>query len=266
MLGSAADAEDVVQEAWLRWAAVEHAAVADARAYLMTVVTRAAIDRARREASRRTVYVGPWLPEPVPTSDPAESVELVDSLSIALLVVLETLSPLERAVYVLHEAFALPHGEIAEILGRSPAAVRQLAHRARGHVAARRPRFPADQPLRRAATERFLRACQHGDVDALLEVLAPDAVFVADGGGQAPAPRQPIYGAAAVVKFLLGLARSHAAGTVQARIAPINGGPTILIHAGPRTVAVFALDLDGDRVRTVHAIANPAKLQRIRPD
>ena len=170
----------------------------DPTAFLVRTVSRLALDRMRRVAARRETYVGPWLPEPVLTGragpddqDPAAEAERAASLSMAMLVVLETLSPLERTVFVLHEAFAYPYTEIAEILDRSPAAVRQLAHRAREHVAARRPRFALDPDLRREATERFLRASLHGDLAALLELLAPDAVLWADGGGKVRAPRRP---------------------------------------------------------------------------
>src|SRR5690349_2946958 len=183
LLGSVGDAEDVVQEAWLRWARVDADTVADPTAFLVRTVSRLAVDRLRRIAARRESYVGPWLPEPVRTdltggaagdgADPADEAERAASVSLAMLVVLETLSPLERTVFVLHEAFAYSYGEIAEILDRSPAAVRQLAHRAREHVAARRPRFAADPAVRRAATERFLHATLEGDLDALLELLAP---------------------------------------------------------------------------------------------
>ena len=204
LLGSVGDAEDVVQEAWLRWGRVDTATVADPEAFLVRTVSRLALDRLRRIAARRETYVGPWLPEPVLTGgrdDPAAEAERAASVSLAMLVVLETLSPLERTVFVLHEAFAYSTAEIAEIVERSPAAVRQLAHRAREHVAARRPRFSADPAVRRAATERFLRASLEGDLAALLELLAPDATLWADGGGKAKAPLRPIRGADKIARF-----------------------------------------------------------------
>ena len=214
LLGSVGDAEDVVQEAWLRWARVDTATVADPLAFLVRTVSRLALDRLRRIAARRETYVGPWLPEPVLTGgpdDPAAEAERASSVSMAMLVVLETLTPLERTVFVLHEAFAYSYAEIAEIVDRSPAAVRQLAHRAREHVAARRPRFAADPAVRRTATERFLRASLEGDLAALLELLAPDATLWADGGGKAKAPLRPIHGADKIARFFVGDQRRGAA-------------------------------------------------------
>ncbi|HUS62010.1 MAG TPA: sigma-70 family RNA polymerase sigma factor, partial [Acidimicrobiales bacterium] len=184
MLGSASDAEDVVQETWLRWADVDHGVVRDPRAYLVRIVTRQALNRLRTMARRREEYVGEWLPEPLLTSpDVATDVELAESLSMAMLTVLETLGPAERAVFVLREVFDTPYDEIAEAVGKSPAAVRQIAHRAREHVAARRPRMPVSTAEQQEAVERFLAAIRHGDLQALLDVLAPDVVIVADGGG-----------------------------------------------------------------------------------
>jgi RNA polymerase sigma-70 factor (ECF subfamily) len=195
MLGSAADADDVVQEAWLRWAEVDQAEVRDTRAYLVRVVTRQALNRLRTVSRRREEYVGEWLPEPLLTGpDVAEDVELAESVSIAMLTVLETLGPIERAVLVLHEVFAVPYDEIAEAVGKSPAAVRQIAHRARAHVAARRPRTAVSRTEQQQVVDRFLAAATGGDVHGLLEVLAPDVVVVADSGGLAPAARRPVTG------------------------------------------------------------------------
>ena len=213
ILGRMADAEDVVQEAWLRWQRANSAEVQDPRAFLVRVTTRLAIDRLRRIKARREEYVGPWLPEPVlssqllPSGDPSEEVELAESVSLALLVVLETLSPLERAVFVLHEVFGLSHPEVAEAVGRSEAAVRQVASRARAHVQARRPRYQSDPSTRREVTERFLAACATGNVDTLMAVLAPDVTLVADSGGRARAPRVPLHGATAVARFLAAIGR-----------------------------------------------------------
>ena len=184
MLGSASDAEDVVQETWLRWANVDGATVRDPRAYLVRIVTRQALNRLRTLARRREDYVGEWLPEPLLTSpDVAADVELAESVSIAMLTVLETLGPTERAVFVLHEVFETSYDEVAEALGKSPAAIRQIAHRAREHVAARRPRMPVSTTEQQAAVDRFLAAIRSGDLQGLLDVLAPDVVVVADGGG-----------------------------------------------------------------------------------
>ena len=195
VLGSAADAEDVVQETWLRWADIGVAArdeVRDPRAYLVRMVTRQALNRLRTLSRQREDYVGEWLPEPLLTSpDVAEDVELAESVSIAMLTVLETLGPAERAVFVLREVFDVPHDQIAEAVGKSSAAVRQIAHRARQHVAARRPRMEVSRTEQQQVVERFLAALTTGDVQGLMDVLAPDVVLVADGGGLAPAVRRP---------------------------------------------------------------------------
>ena len=184
MLGSAVDAEDVVQETWLRWADVDHAEVRDPRAYLVRIVTRQAMNRLRSVSRRREEYVGEWLPEPLLTSpDVAEDAELAENVSIAMLTVLETLGPAERAVFVLHEVFETPYDEIAEVVGKTPAAVRQIAHRAREHVAARRPRMQVDRAQQEATLEKFMAAISSGDLQGLLDVLAPDVVLIADGGG-----------------------------------------------------------------------------------
>src|SRR3712207_3147511 len=199
MLGSAADAEDVVQETWLRWAGIGDAAregVRDPRAYLVRIVTRQALNRLRTLARRRENYVGEWLPEPLLTGpDVAEDVELAESVSIAMLTVLETLGPAERAVFVLREVFDLPYAEIADAIGKPTTTVRQIARRARGHVAARRPRVPVSRSEQRAVLERFLLALRTGHLQDLMDVLAPNVVFVVDGGGQVLAIRAPIRGA-----------------------------------------------------------------------
>src|ERR671933_2505394 len=277
VLGRVSDAEDVVQEAWLRWANVDPAEVADPRSFLVRVTTRLAIDRLRRVKARREFYVGPWLPEPLLTGrDVAEDVALAETVSMAMLVVLETLSPLERAVFVLREAFGFSHAEIAAILGRGEPAVRQLARRAREHVRERRRRFAADPGERRRVTERFLAASAGGDLPALLAVLAPDVTLVADGGGRALAPRRPIKGADRVARFLLAI-------TTEARrarflrsvgVAPtadlhieltqVNGGPGVAAFADGTPVTALVLDVAEGAVRTVYLVANPAKLAGLR--
>ena len=204
MLGSAADAEDVVQETWLRWADVDRAEVRDPRAYLVRIVTRQALNRLRTLARRREEYVGEWLPEPLPTSpDVAEDVEFAESVSIAMLTVLETLAPAERAVFVLREVFDLPYADIAAAVDKTPAAVRQIAHRAREHVAARRPRIQeVDRAEHQQVVDRFLAALRTGDLQVLLDVLAPDVVLVADGGGEVAAVRRPVVGRDRVATLL----------------------------------------------------------------
>ena len=262
MLGSAADAEDVVQETWLRWADVDRAEVRDPRAYLVRIVTRQALNRLRTLARRREEYVGEWLPEPLLTSpDVAEDVELAESVSFAMLTVLETLGLTERAVFVLREVFDVPYDEIAEAVGKSSAAVRQIAHRARDHVAARRPRMQVDCAEQQAAVERFLAALQTGDVQGLLDVLAPDVVVVADGGGVVPAVRRPIEGAEAVARLLGKFAQV----APRARVDTVwlNGAPAARIDlAGELNTAVTFVVEDG-RITRIYAIRNPHKLARL---
>jgi RNA polymerase sigma-70 factor (ECF subfamily) len=264
LLGSVADAEDVVQEAWLRWARVDTATVADPLAFLVRTVSRLALDRLRRIAARRETYVGPWLPEPVLTGgldDPVAEVERASSVSMAMLVVLETLTPLERTVFVLHEAFAYSYAEIAETVDRSPAAVRQLAHRAREHVAARRPRFAADPTVRRTATERFLRASLDGDLAALLELLAPDATLWADGGGKAKAPLRPIHGADKIARFFVAIGAEALPPGASIEIVEVNEGPAAVLVAPAGAIAVLQLDLGDDRrVTDLRLVGNPDKL------
>jgi RNA polymerase sigma-70 factor (ECF subfamily) len=262
LLGSTAEAEDVVQETWLRWDRADQAGIDNPRAWLVRVATRVALDRLRKASTRRERYVGPWLPEPLLTSpDVAEDAELAESVSMAMLVVLETLSPLERAVFVLREAFGFSHGEIAEAIGRAEPAVRQLAHRAREHVQARRPRFPADRAVRREVTERFLAASLGGDLDDLLRVLAPDVTLVADGGGLATAPRQPIHGRDKVARFLVGAA-GRGLPDLAFQVRQVNAGPAAVLTSAGVPVAVVVLDVDpgGDRVQTIYLVANPDKL------
>jgi RNA polymerase sigma-70 factor (TIGR02957 family) len=263
MLGSAADAEDVVQESWLRWAGVAQDEVRDARAYLVRTVTRQALNRLRTLARRREEYVGDWLPEPLLTTpDVAEDVELAESVSIAMLTVLETLGPAERAVFVLREVFDLPYEEIAEAIGKSPATVRQIARRAREHVAARRPRVRVDRAEQRAAVERFLAAVNTGDMRGLLEVLAPDVVVVSDGGGQVPAARRQIQGADRLVAlFASGLSRLSA--TPSATPVWLNGAPGVRLDLDGQVAAAISLTVDGGRVTRIYAIFNPHKLARL---
>jgi RNA polymerase sigma-70 factor (TIGR02957 family) len=277
VLGSVTDAEDAVQEAWLRWSGVNHSGVADPRAFLVRITTRLAIDRLRRAKARRESYIGPWLPEPVITApDVAEDVALAESVSMAMLVVLETLSPLERAVFVLREAFGMPYAEIAEILGRKEEAVRQLARRARDHVQERRSRFEADQTAQRRVTERFLEATSSGDLEALMGVLAPGVTLVADGGGRALAPRRPVRGAEKVARFLLAVAAKERTArflrsvgaepslAVRVQLAQVNGGPGVVVTSGGRPISVLVLDVSGGFVRTIHLVANPEKLAGVR--
>ena len=266
MLGSVSDAEDVVQEAWLRWARVDADTVHDPTAFLVRTVTRLAIDRLRRVKARRESYVGPWLPEPLltgqPAADPAEDADRAESVSMAMLVVLETLSPLERSVFVLHEAFAFSYVDIAEILDRSPAAVRQLAHRAREHVQARRPRFETDPVKRQVATERFLRASAQGDLAGLLELLAPDAILWGDGGGKAKAPLRPIHGRDKIARFFVGISGRAVPAGGGVQIVEVNGGPAVVLHTatGPFAAGMVDLDPDTGLISVIRLIASPDKM------
>ncbi|MGY1692253.1 RNA polymerase sigma factor SigJ [Geodermatophilus sp. SYSU D01105] len=273
MLGSVADAEDVVQDAWLRWSAADRSAVADPRAYLVRTASRLALDRLDAARTRRERYVGPWLPEPLltgaepvagaaPPPGPDDAAELGEQVSLALLVVLETLSPAERAVFVLREVFGLPAAEVAATLGRSEAAVRQMAHRAREHVQSRQPRFDADRSAQRAVTERFLAACAGGDVEALLAALAPDVVLVTDGGGKAKAALRPIAGADKVARFLLATAaQGLSLPGLRTEVADLNGAPGVVVWAGGAPYLTMSLVLVDGLVAQVLVVRNPDKLR-----
>jgi RNA polymerase sigma-70 factor (ECF subfamily) len=258
MLGSASDAEDVVQETWLRWADVDHAEVRDPRAYLVRIVTRQALNRLRSQARRREDYVGEWLPEPVLTSpDVAADVELAESVSIAMLTVLETLGPAERAVFVLREVFETPYDEIAEAIGKTPAAVRQIAHRARDHVASRRPRMPVSTTEQQEVVDRFLAAARSGDLQGLLDVLAPDVVLVADGGGLVAAARRPIDGAERVARFLIAAVRAV---DFEATVVWLNGSPAVRLDIDGALDTAVSLAVRNCRITRMYAIRNPHKL------
>jgi RNA polymerase sigma-70 factor (TIGR02957 family) len=257
MLGSAVDAEDVVQETWLRWSAVDQAEVHHPRAYLVRMVTRQALNRLRTVSRLREDYVGEWLPEPLLTGpDVAEDAELAVNVSIAMLTVLETLGPAERAVFVLHEVFETPYDEIAEIVDKSPAAVRQIAHRAREHVAARRPRMQVDRAQQEATLEKFMAAVTSGDIQGLVEVLAPNVVLIADGGGLVRAARKPLTGADKVVAFL---ARVADLSELVAAPAWLNGMPGARFDLGGDVTAV-SLVIEDDRITRIYAMRNPNKL------
>ena len=262
MLGSATDAEDVVQETWLRWADVDHAGVRDPRAYLVRIVTRLALNQLRTLARRREEYIGEWLPEPLLTSpDVAEDVELAESVSIALLTVLETLGPTERAVFVLREVFDTPYGEIAAAIDKSPAAVRQIAHRARQHVAASRPRMQVSRSEQQVVVERFMAAIRTGDQQGLLDVLAPDVVLVTDGGGVVPAARRPIEGADQVVAFLTGAARAVAG--FEATMVWLNGALSARVDIDGELNTAVSVVVERGRIARIYAIRNPGKLTRL---
>ena len=263
MLGSAADAEDVLQETWLRWAGVDLGTVRDQRAYLVRITTRQALIQLRALGRRKESYVGPWLPEPLLTApDVAENVELADSVSMSMLLVLETLGPAERAVFVLREVFDLAYDEIAEAVGKTPAAVRQIAHRARAHVAARRPRGIVSPAETRAALGAFQRAAEAGDLQGLLDILAPDVVALSDGGGLKQAMPRPVVGAARVARLLsAGLGRTAAAAELQP--AQVNGYPALILRLGGEVDSVIAVRIDDGLITGLYAVRNPAKLSHM---
>ncbi|MFI6320401.1 RNA polymerase sigma-70 factor [Nonomuraea sp. NPDC050556] len=263
MLGSAADAEDALQETWLRWADVDLDTVRDQRAYLVRITTRQALTRMRTLKRRKESYVGPWLPEPLLTApDVADDVALADSISMAMLLVLETLTPTERAVFVLREVFDLSYDEIAEAVDKSPAAVRQIAHRARAHVAERRPRDVVSSAETRGALAAFQRAIQTGDLQSLLDVLAPDVVALTDGGGVRQAQLQPIMGATNVAGFFASTAvRSGADLSLEA--AQVNGSPALIVRLGGEIEGVVAMRIESGLVTGLYVVRNPEKLSRL---
>jgi len=268
MLGRVADAEDVVQEAWLRWSAADRSEVREPRAYLVRVTTRLAIDRLRQVKARGETYVGPWLPEPYVTDfgdtvpDTAEQAVLADSVSLAVLVVMESLSPLERAVFVLREAFGYPYADIAAMLDRGEPAVRQLAGRARRHVEERRPRFEVDPVRRRDLTERFLAAAGGGDLKELMALLAPDVRLIGDSGGKSKAPLRVLESADHVGRFLVGVAEKGVP-DISWRFLELNGGPALLVLSGGKPDSVFQLDILDGRIQSVYIIRNPDKLRSL---
>ena len=267
MLGSAADAEDVLQETWLRWAGVDLGEVRDFRAYLVRITARQALARLRALGRRKESYVGPWLPEPLLTApDVADDIELAESVSMAMLLVLETLTPTERAVFVLREVFDVGYDEIAEAVDKSPAAVRQIAHRAREHVAARRPRGAVTSAETRDALGAFQRAAVTGDLQSLLDILAPDVVFHGDGGGKAQAIGSPMAGRERVLRFLLGLFRRGQVLDASLRLAWVNGQQGAVVYdAENRVISVFGLDVADGVVQAINSVVNPDKLGHLGP-
>ncbi|MFE1882633.1 RNA polymerase sigma-70 factor [Streptomyces diastatochromogenes] len=268
MLGRVADAEDVIQDAWLRWSRADREEVREPRAYLVRITTRLAIDRLRQVRARGEAYVGPWLPEPYATDfadtvpDTADRALLADSVSLAVLVVLESLSPLERAVFVLREAFGYPYAEIAALLDRGEPAVRQLAGRARRHVEERRPRYEVDPAQRRDLTERFLAAAAEGDLEGLMSLLAPDVRLVADSGGKAKAPVRILHTADKVGRFLVGIAGKGVL-DLSYQLVEVNGGHAVLTLSGDKPDSVFQVDVADGRITTVYIIRNPDKLRSL---
>jgi RNA polymerase sigma-70 factor (ECF subfamily) len=265
MMGSALDAEDLVQDSFVRWQGADRAAVSDPKAYLTTVVTRLAIDHLRAARVRREEYAGPWLPEPIATDGVADMAagELADSLSLAFLTLLERLTPVERAVFLLHDVFAYPFDEVARVVGKAEANCRQIAGRARRRVREGRPRFAPSPAEHEDLTRRFVRACTDGDLDGLLALLTDDVIAWADGGGKAPAARRPIQGATNVARYLLGVVAKAPADLVW-RVSAINGQPGLVVEAGRdivAVVAVVALEVTDGRVAAIRSVVNPDKLR-----
>ncbi|MCT9078448.1 RNA polymerase sigma factor SigJ [Streptomyces fulvoviolaceus] len=270
MLGSVADTEDVLQDTWLSWTARNDGSpldgIANPRAYLVRIAVNHALGRRAAISRRRETYVGPWLPEPLVDDDGTDPALRAESVSMALLVVLESLSPLERAVFVLNEVFGYAHTEIADIIDRTPAAVRQLAHRARGHVHARRPLYEAHPRVRREATERFVRAALGGDIAALMEILAPDVTVWTDGGGnRRAAGLRPVHGRDKVVRLLTGFASRGGPKNMELRYRRVNGDDAAVLFEDESPYAVMVMDLtpQGDQVSGVYIVTNPDKLTHV---
>lgn len=265
ILGSATEADDVLQDSYLRWARVDLAEVRDTKAYLAQLVTRQALNTLRAQARRREDYIGPWLPEPLlldgrHSHDGLADVVLAESVSMAMLVVLETLTPDERAVFVLREVFGFDHADIATAVGKTTAAVRQIAHRAREHVQSRRRRFEPVDPERSAQiTTEFLTAAATGDLEGLLAMLAPDVVFTSDSDGKVSAARRPVLGAQKVARLLIGL-MSRAGSEYRVEIASYNSAPAVLVYRDDRPDSVFLIEVTDGKITNFYAMRNPAKL------
>jgi RNA polymerase sigma-70 factor (ECF subfamily) len=263
MLGSAADAEDVLQETWMRWVKVDAGTVRDQRAYLVRITTRQALNRLRTMGRRKEEYVGPWLPEPLLTApDVAEDAELAQSVSMAIMLVLETLSPTERAVFVLREAFGVSYDEIAAAVDKRAAAVRQIAHRARQHVDARRPREVVSAGETQAALESFRRAFETGDLQGLLDVLAPEVVLVSDGGGVKQAALRPIRGAEKVVRFIVG-GSNRTGASISVDPTVLNGNPALVMRLNGEIDGVMAIRMEDARITGLYYVRNPEKLNHL---
>jgi RNA polymerase sigma-70 factor (ECF subfamily) len=258
MLGSVGEAEDVVQEGLLRLHRAD--AVEHPKAFVATVVTRLSIDELRSARARRETYVGPWLPEPIVTDSRPDD----ESVSMALLVTLEALSPVERAVFLLHDVFDYGYDEIAEIVGKTRENCRQLAVRARRHVEARRPRFEPSREQREALAGRFFEAIREGDLDGLVELLADDAVATGDGGGKAAARKTPLHGGAKIARFMLGLMRLAERDHYEFDFREVNGRPGALIRQNGQVVSALSLEIADGRVTEFLSVANPDKLRHLR--
>ncbi|MCV7399675.1 RNA polymerase sigma-70 factor [Mycobacterium fragae] len=264
ILGSTTEADDVLQDSYLRWADVDLSTVNDTKSYLARLVTRQALNALRAGARRREDYVGPWLPEPLllDEQDPSADVVLAESVSMAMLVLLETLTPDERAVFVLREVFGFDYGEIAEAVDKSAATVRQIAHRARQHVQARRRRFaPVDPEQNARITAEFMAAASSGDVQTVMSMLAPDVVWTADSGGKASAARRPVVGADKVARAVVGLmSRGMQIPDVRVDTVICNAAPAVLLYRGDHLEGVFTVEIADGKITNFYAMRNPDKL------
>ncbi|MFD9794110.1 RNA polymerase sigma-70 factor [Streptomyces sp. NPDC059070] len=266
MLGSVSDAEDILQDAWLTWSRAGRGEVRSPKAYLVRTVTNLALNRLASAAATRESYVGPWLPEPLLTSpDIADETELSESVSMAMLVVLETLGPVERAVFVLREVFGYSHAEIADVLERPEATVRQIAHRARAHVQARRPRYDTDAAERDQVTRSFIAACRGGDLNAVMELLAPDVTSWSDGGGKVAAARRPLHSPGHVARWMLGVLAKPGREALEFRPATINGEQGLIFTVDDRPIGALCYDLLDGRIHSLRFQVNPDKLSGLRP-
>jgi len=270
MLGSASDAEDVLQDAWLRYQSADRSNIRSARAFMTTIVTRLCLDRLKSARTKREAYIGPWLPEPVLTSEmesPDARLQRAESVTLAFLVLLEKLSPEERAVFLLKEIFEYDHSEIADMLGTTTDNSRQLLHRAKARVAEGRPRLTGTAQSRRAVAERFARAFSAGDAGELTALLTKDVGMWSDGGGKASAARRPLIGRDQVLNLLIGLHRtaqtSDLLRDVSLRIEDVNSEPALVVRVGPRLESLFVFSIEDDAISGIRVVRNPDKLARI---
>jgi RNA polymerase sigma-70 factor, ECF subfamily len=266
MLGSFADAEDMVQETFIRWQQAGDSVVDSPRSFLVTIVSRLCINQLQSARVRREQYVGQWLPEPIstaPSSDPSIALQVDDSLSMAFLVVLERLSPLERAVFLLREVFDYEYGEIARILDQKEPACRQILHRARRHIAENRPRFEASAHDREELFRQFQDAAIRGDMTGLVAILSDDAVLYADGGGKSAAVPQPVYGAERIARFVTRAPAKFLPANLVRLVLDINGQPAVVSYLDGRPHSVFTADISGGRIRSIYIVSNPEKLSHL---
>ncbi|MBD0369982.1 MAG: RNA polymerase sigma-70 factor [Pyrinomonadaceae bacterium] len=266
MLGTVADAEDIVQEAYLRWQAANDEEIKAPKAYLSTIVTNLCINYLTSARRKREEYIGPWLPEPLITDenqDPMHNVQLADSLSMAFMVLLESLTPLERACFLLREVFDYEYEEIARVVGKAEANCRQMVSRARLHIRERRPRFCVSSEMQKQLTEQFMKACASGDMEGLMSLLSEDATLLSDGGGRVTAARKPVQGAEHIARFLTGLVKKIGASHLSLRPTEVNGHPGFITYLDGRLQNVLAFDIADNRIRAVYIIVNPEKLKRV---